>query len=95
MTRSYPPKAEAFAFIFGQNSEKQGKYMRVESILLTRRNEGYILLFNSNKDIIVKVLAEVYPNYLQIKRGDDIMVWYNVITMSIPGQVTAKKLVQY
>ena len=92
MTRSYPPQAEGFAIVFGKNNEKQGKYMHVEKGTSSENGES-VRLLNSNRDIIVTVSKDVYEDYQNIKEGDRIMAWYSIMTMSLPGQTNATKVI--
>lgn len=92
MTRSYPPQAEGFAIVFGKNNEKQGKYMHVEKVIPTENGES-VRLLNSNRDIIVTVSKDVYEDYQNIKEGDRIMAWYSIMTMSLPGQTNAARVI--
>lgn len=92
MTRSYPPQAEGFAIVFGKNNEKQGKYMHVEKVTSSENGES-VRLLNSNRDIIVTVSKNVYEDYQNIKEGDRIMAWYSIMTMSLPGQTNATKVI--
>lgn len=92
MTRSYPPQAEGFAIVFGKNNEKQGKYMHVEKVTQSENGES-VRLLNSNRDIIVTVSKDVYEDYQNIKEGDRIMAWYSIMTMSLPGQTNATKVI--
>ena len=84
MTRSYPPQAEGFAIVFGKNNEKQGT---------PSENGESVRLLNSNRDIIVTVSKDVYEDYQNIKEGDRIMAWYSIMTMSLPGQTNATKVI--
>ena len=90
MTRSYPPQAEGFAIVFGKNNEKQG--MHVEKVTPSENGES-VRLLNSNRDIIVTVSKDVYEDYQNIKEGDRIMAWYSIMTMSLPGQTNATKVI--
>ena len=92
MTRSYPPQAEGFAIVFGKNNEKQGKSMHVEKVTPSENGES-VRLLNSNRDIIVTVSKNVYEDYQNIKEGDRIMAWYSIMTMSLPGQTNATKVI--
>ena len=92
MTRSYPPQAEGFAIVFGKNNEQQGKYSHVEKVTPSENGES-VRLLNSNRDIIVTVSKDVYEDYQNIKEGDRIMAWYSIMTMSLPGQTNATKVI--
>lgn len=92
MTRSYPPQSEGFAIVFGKNNEKQGRYIHVEKVIPGEDGES-VRLLNSNRDIVVTVRKDVYEDYSTIKEGDRIMAWYSIMTMSLPGQTNARKVV--
>lgn len=94
MARSYPPQSQAFAIVFGKKTDKQGKFMRVEKVMPLEQDES-VRLLNSNRDIIVTVDKDVYPDYQEIKEGDCIMAWYNIMTLSLPGQTKATKVVVF
>ena len=80
------------AIVFGKNNEKQGKYMHVEKVTPNENGES-VRLLNSNRDIIVTVSKDVYEDYQNIKEGDRIMAWYSIMTMSLPGQTNATKVI--
>lgn len=94
MTRSYPPQAEGFAIVFGKNNEKQGRYMHVEKATLNEAGDA-VRLLNTNRDIVATVSSKVYPNFKNIKEGDRVMLWYKIMTMSLPGQTNATKVIVY
>lgn len=92
MTRSLPPQAEAFAVVIGKDIVKQGKFFKVEKVI-ANKEENLIKVVNSNQDIIATITADVYEDYEQIKEGDNLLLWYDIMTMSMPGQTNAYKVV--
>lgn len=66
--------------------------MHVEKVTPSENGES-VRLLNSNRDIIVTVSKDVYEDYQNIKEGDRIMAWYSIMTMSLPGQTIATKVI--
>lgn len=66
--------------------------MHVEKVTPSENGES-VRLLNSNRDIIVTVSKNVYEDYQNIKEGDRIMAWYSIMTMSLPGQTNATKVI--
>lgn len=52
-----------------------------------------VKVLNSNNDLIATVDAEACEEFNKIKAGDNLLVWYNMMTMSLPGQTHATKAV--
>lgn len=92
MTRSLPPQSQAFAIVLGKNTPKLGKFFQVAEVLPAENAEA-VRLLNSNHDVIATVSKDVCKDYRSIKEGDSLMLWYNVMTMSLPGQTNAEKVV--
>lgn len=92
MTRSNPPQTQAFAIVMGKNTPKLGKFFQVAEVL-PAENADAVRLLNSNHDVIATVSKEVCKDYRSIKEGDSLMLWYEVMTMSLPGQTNAEKAV--
>lgn len=92
MTRSLPPQSQAFAIVLGKNTPKLGKFFQVAEVLPAENAEA-VRLLNSNHDVIATVSKDVCKDYRSIKEGNSLMLWYNVMTMSLPGQTNAEKVV--
>lgn len=92
MTRSLPPQSQAFAIVLGKNTPKLGKFFQVAEVLPAENAEA-VRLLNSNHDVIATVSKDVCKDYRSIKEGDSLVLWYNVMTMSLPGQTNAEKVV--
>ena len=94
MTRSYPPQTVAFAFVLGKNDENLGKFMEAKEIT-DNNDEKFIRVLGSNQDILVTISESIDKNYKDIKASDKLMVWYKMMTMSIPAQANATKVKVY
>lgn len=92
LTKSLPPQGNANALIVGTPEKgSTGMYMKVGK--LQENNDGSIKVLSTNADRLVTIAPTVYPALADINDGSELMVWYDVMTMSMPGQATAKKVV--
>ena len=92
MTRSIPPQAEAYAVVLGDNSEKMGKFFKVEEVTISEDNT-YVSVINTNESLIATVDKKANKNFAEIKAGNNLMVWYDMMTMSLPARTNANKVV--
>ena len=92
MTRSIPPQAEAYAVVLGDNSEKMGKFFKVEEVTMSE-DKTYVSVINTNESLIATVDKKANKNFAEIKAGDNLMVWYDMMTMSLPARTNANKVV--
>ena len=92
MTRSIPPQAEAYSVVLGDNSEKVGKFFKVEEVTMSEDNT-YVSVINTNESLIATVDKKANKNFAEIKAGDNLMVWYDMMTMSLPARTNANKVV--
>ena len=92
MTRSIPPQAEAYAVVLGDNSEKMGKFFKVEEVTLSE-DGTYVNVTNTNESLIATVDKNANKNFAEIKAGDSLMIWYDMMTMSLPALTNANKVV--
>lgn len=100
MTMSIPPQAYAFAIIGNIKSEMGNPvYTIVEEV--KEAEDGIVIVTeNGLKEINVPANAEVSP-YLtrnivtlaDIKAGSNVLLWYDMMTMSIPAYATSEKVV--
>lgn len=92
VTRSLPPQGSAIALLVGTpNQGSAGMYMKVAS--LQEGKEGSVRVLCTNNERLVTILPEKLAQISQIKEGSELIVWYDVMTMSIPAQATATKVV--
>lgn len=92
MTRSIPAQSEAFAVVLGDDSEKMGKFFKVEEVTMSE-DKTYVSVINTNESLIATVDKKANKNFAEIKAGDNLMVWYDMMTMSLPARTNANKVV--
>ena len=92
MTRSIPAQSAAYAVVLGDNSEKMGKFFKVEEVTMSE-DKTYVSVINTNESLIATVDKKANKNFAEIKVGDDLMVWYDMMTMSLPARTNANKVV--
>ena len=92
MTRSIPAQSAAFAIVLGDNSEKMGKFFKVEEVTMSE-DKTYVSVINTNESLIATVDKKANKNFAEIKAGDNLMVWYDMMTMSLPARTNANKVV--
>ena len=92
MTRSIPAQSAAYAVVLGDNSEKMGKFFKVEEVTMSE-DKTYVSVTNTNESLIATVDKKANKNFAEIKAGDNLMVWYDMITMSLPARTNANKVV--
>lgn len=86
-TRSLPPQSKAYALVMG-NGEHDAIYMKVNEVEKTK--DG-VRVLNSNNDVYVTIPKTVEDDANELKKGDAILVWYDFMALSMPGQATATK----
>lgn len=92
MTRSIPAQSAAFAIVLGDSSEKMGKFFKVEEVTMSE-DKTYVSVINTNESLIATVDKKANKNFAEIKAGDNLMVWYDMMTMSLPARTNANKVV--
>jgi len=91
-TRSLPPQSNAIALVVGKPDKgSAGMYLQVAE--LYKNNDGSVKVLCTNGDRLVTIPPEAFVATYAIKQGSELIVWYNMITMSLPGQATALKAV--
>ena len=92
MTRSIPAQSAAYAVVLGDSSEKMGKFFKVEEVTMSE-DKTYVSVINTNESLIATVDKKANKNFAEIKAGDSLMVWYDMMTMSLPARTNANKVV--
>ena len=100
MTMSLPPQAYAFAIVGNIKSEMGNPIFTIVDEVKTTDDGIVIVTEGGLKEITVPSNAEVSP-YLtrnivtlaDIKAGSNILLWYDMMTMSIPAFATSEKAV--
>ena len=92
VSKSMPPQGNAFALVVGTPAKGgAGIYMKAGSI--DKVDGGKIKVLSSNGDRLITITSEVLPHLEAIREGSELLVWYDMMTLSIPGQAAATKAV--
>ncbi len=92
VTRSIPPQGNGIALIVGTpKTGGTGMYMKVAK--LEENKDGSIKVLCTNSDRLVTISPDRFAQTTDIKEGSELIVWYDMMTMSIPAQATATKVV--
>ncbi len=92
LTRSIPPQGQADAIIAGeQNKRPNFTYFNIGKV--EPQEDGSVRVLNVNESQYVTILPQVYPDAAELKAGDKMLLWYDISTLSMPGQATATKAV--
>ena len=92
VSKSMPPQGNAFALVVGTPAKGgAGIYMKAGSI--DKVDDGKIKVLSSNGDRLITITSEVLPHLEAIREGSELLVWYDMMTLSIPGQAAATKAV--
>ena len=90
MTRSIPAQTVSYAIVLGANDEKQGKYFKVDKVTLSE-DGSYASVIDTNHNLIATIDKKACKDFISIKSGDELIVWYNMMTMSLPARTNAQK----
>ena len=93
MTRSLPPQAQAFALVLGDVQKEYVPMFFVVDKVQPSRDGSCVRVLNSNNDVIARIDKDACEDFAQIKAGDRLLLWSRVMTMSLPGQTNAEKVV--
>lgn len=88
-TRSLPPQSRAYALVMG-DGQHDGIYMHVGKVDKVKNG---VKILNTNEDMFVTIPENVEDDAKALKQGDKVLVWYDFVAMSMPGQATATKAV--
>lgn len=89
MTRSIPPIGLAKAIVVG-DADENGLYMQVKEV---EKIENGVRVLCSNGDRLVTINNDILADAKNINIGDELLVWYKAMTLSLPGQAVAEKAV--
>ena len=90
-TRSVPAQSKALAFVIGER-ESVPAYFEVAEAKLSADGQKMTIL-NSNNDLIATIGRDACADFAKIKKGDRLLLWSHVVTMSLPGITNAEKVV--
>lgn len=91
MTRSLPPQSHALAIVL-EDSEESASFFEVAQASLAK-DGSYVTVLNTNNDVIATIDAAACKDFAKIKKGDKLLVWSSMMTMSLPAQTHAEKVV--
>ena len=89
MSKSLPPLTNAFAVIFN-NAEKVPQYIRGSVV---ERTSDHIKILSVNKELIFTINKSIYSDLDKITDNSEMLVWYDIVALSMPGQTAPYKLV--
>ena len=93
MTRSLPPQAQAFAIIIGDvRKDYIPQYFVVDQVQKAA-DGSCVRVLNTTNDVIARIDKDACEDFASIKAGDKLLMWSRVMTMSLPGQTNAEKVV--
>ena len=91
-TRSLPAQSHAMAVVIGEREESTPTYVEVAEASLAADGQKMTIL-NSNNDLIATIGKDACADFAKIKKGDKLLLWSRVVTMSLPAQTNAEKVV--
>lgn len=91
VTRSYPPQANGEVVVLVTKPEKIGKYVVADTVEMSS-DRKYVSVTNSTQDLIVRIPGKACSAFREIKSGTKLLVWSDIMTMSIPAQTVATKV---
>lgn len=89
-SRSYPPQVAGDAVILNSNPEKTGKYFVVDTVEMSA-DRKYVTVFSSSLDLIATIQGKACAGYRDIKPGTKLLLWSDIMTMSIPARTNATR----
>ena len=91
LTKSLPPQGQAMALLVGGKGSERGKYLKVAAVEPVPDNTVRVL--NTNSDMLVTLSLDVLPGLERVKKRSELIVWYDIVAMSMPGRTAATKAV--
>ena len=93
VTRSYPGQANAKAIIVkNEESEYRTTLLKVSKVEQFD-DKNYVTIEASNNELIASIDKKAYKDYNQIVEDDEVLVWYGIMTMSLPPRTGAAKAI--
>ncbi len=94
-SRSIPPQVQGQALIVGQAKLGRCLFYPVAQVKLekdTASRGTYAVLTNLNRDLIATVTDFAYADYDEIAVGDNLLLWCEAVTLSLPARTNASKV---
>lgn len=93
MTRSLPPQAQAYAIVIGDMRKEYLPHYFVVDKVQSASDGSCVRVLNSTNDVIARIDKYACEDYASIKEGDELLLWSRIMTMSLPGQTNAEKVI--
>ncbi|WP_293831594.1 hypothetical protein [uncultured Phascolarctobacterium sp.] len=90
-TRSLPAQSHALAIVIGER-EAAPSFIEVAEAKLSADGKSMTVL-NNNNDLITTIGSDACKNFAKIKKGDKLLLWSRMVTMSLPGLTNAEKVI--
>lgn len=90
-TRSVPAQSHALTFVIGER-ESAPSYIEVAEAKLSADGKTMTVL-SSNNDLIITINKAACADFAKIKKGDKLLLWNSIVTMSLPGITNAEKVI--
>lgn len=90
-TRSIPAQSHALAVVIGER-ETAPSFFEVAQAKLSADGKTMTVL-NNNNNLIATIGADACADFAKIKKGDKLLLWSRMVTMSLPGITNAEKVV--
>lgn len=92
VTRSIPPQGQAFAVVRNSAAEEMANGVYIKAGEVTLVGDTATVL-SSNGDLLIRIDRRSCRKYAEIKPGDELLVWHRIVTLSLPGQTNAERVV--
>ncbi len=89
-TRSYPPQTQGKAIMLITREDKAAHYYVVDSVELSA-DRKYVTVTDVNNELIATIPGKACSAYRNIKPGTRLLLWYDLMTMSLPAKTNAVK----
>lgn len=90
-TRSLPAQSHALAIVIGER-EAAPSFIEVAEAKLSADGKSKTVL-NNNNDLIATIGSDACKDFAKIKKGDKLLLWSRMVTMSLPGLTNAEKVI--
>lgn len=90
-TRSLPAQSHALAIVIGER-EAAPSFIEVGEAKLSADGKSMTVL-NNNNDLIATIGSDACKDFAKIKKGDKLLLWSHMVTMSLPGLTNAEKVI--
>lgn len=90
-TRSLPAQSHALAIVIGER-EAAPNFIEVAEAKLSADGKSMTVL-NNNNDLIATIGSDACKDFAKIKKGDKLLLWSHMVTMSLPGLTNAEKVI--